>query len=139
MDLTGPTRDARRAFLWQGALPAERIDGDADGDVDFEDLQAIVDARNTTARGADDPLDLDGDGRITLLDARKASLLCTRIGCASLSGAAPASLDAFLAGAAAAVAQTAVPALSRWGVPPLSLLLLAAGWALRHGRGRGRA
>ena len=112
MDLTGPTRDARRAFLWQGALPAERIDGDADGDVDFEDLQAIVDARNTTARGADDPLDLDGDGRITLLDARKASLLCTRIGCASLSGAAPASLDAFLAGAAAAVAPTAVPAIT---------------------------
>ena len=135
LDLTGPTRDGRRAFLWQGALPEERMDRDADGDIDLNDLQEIVDARNTPAAGADDPLDLDADGQITVLDARKAALLCTRAGCADETGAAPASLEAFLSGAGPA-APTLVPALSREGLLLLSLLLLAGVGVLRRWRFR---
>ena len=120
--LTGPTREGRRAFLWQGATPAERIDGNADGDVDLNDVQAIVDRLNTAA-GADDPLDLDGDGRLTVLDGRKAALLCTRPGCADEFGSAPASLEAFLAGAGSG-APTAVPVVSFRGMLVLALLLL---------------
>ena len=132
LDLTGPTRDGRRAFLWQGALPEERMDRDADGDVDLNDLQEIVDARNTAAASADDPLDLDGDGQITVLDGRKAALLCTRAGCADETGAAPASLEEFLSGAA----PTLVPTLSREGLLLLSLLLLIGVAALRRRRFR---
>ena len=43
------------------------------GDVtnlDLEQLSMILAARNTPASGLDDPLDLDGDGIITVLDAR---------------------------------------------------------------------
>jgi hypothetical protein len=47
--------------------------GDANGDGLFtmDDYNLIVAARNTDATGPDDPRDLDGDGRITVLDARK--------------------------------------------------------------------
>ena len=134
MALTGPTREGRRAFLWQGATPAERIDGNADGEVDLNDLQAIIDNLNTAA-GADDPLDLDGDGQLTVLDARKAALLCTRPGCADGSGVAPDSLEEFLAGAGAGAAPTAVPVISFRGVLVLSLLLVGTGalgfWRVR--------
>jgi len=40
-------------------------------------------ARNTPASGPDDPRDLDGDGMITVLDARKLVLLCTLPRCAT--------------------------------------------------------
>jgi hypothetical protein len=52
-------------------------DLDGDGDVDRDDLKFILTARNTSATGPDDPRDLDGDGMITALDARKLTLLCT--------------------------------------------------------------
>ncbi len=58
-------------------------DIDNDGDVDRDDLNIILAARNTAASGPDDPRDLDGDGMITALDARKLTLLCTRTRCAS--------------------------------------------------------
>ena len=50
-------------------------------DVDLDDLNLILSARNTPASGPDDPKDLDGDGIITVLDARKLVLLCTRPRC----------------------------------------------------------
>jgi hypothetical protein len=61
------------------------VEGDLDGDcdVDRDDLNIILAARNTPADGPDDPRDLDGDGVITVLDARKLVLLCTRTGCAT--------------------------------------------------------
>lgn len=57
-------------------------DLDGDGDVDQHDLNIILAALNTPASGSDDARDLDGDGMITGLDARKLVLLCTLPGCA---------------------------------------------------------
>jgi hypothetical protein len=58
------------------------IPGDLDGDadVDRQDLTILLAARNTPASGPTDPRDLDGDGRITVLDARKLVGLFTRPG-----------------------------------------------------------
>lgn len=61
-----------------GSLNTEDIDGDGfdttcdcdrDGDVDFDDIKTIFSARNTPAT-VDDPRDADGDGVITVNDAR---------------------------------------------------------------------
>lgn len=62
---------------------AASIPGDIDGDgnVDRNDIAIIFSARNQAASGPADPRDLDRDGRITVLDARKAMLLCTRPSC----------------------------------------------------------
>ena len=64
-------------------VPRLKGDIDVDRDVDQNDLRRILAARNTDAQGTDDPRDLDGDGRITVLDARKLVLLCTRPRCAT--------------------------------------------------------
>ena len=58
-------------------------DIDGDGDVDRDDINLISAARNTPATGPGDLRDLDGDGIITGLDARKAVLECTRPRCAT--------------------------------------------------------
>lgn len=57
--------------------------GDVNGDgvVDMNDLQLINAALNQSA-AADDPRDLDRDGMITVLDARKLVLSCTHPRCA---------------------------------------------------------
>ncbi|MDF2177427.1 PASTA domain-containing protein [Aliiglaciecola sp. CAU 1673] len=57
-------------------------DIDGDGDVDRDDLGLILDARNQPATGPEDPRDLDGDGVITVLDARMLMLMCSRPRCA---------------------------------------------------------
>ncbi|MGD2064431.1 MAG: ExeM/NucH family extracellular endonuclease, partial [Nitrospirota bacterium] len=57
-------------------------DVDGDGNVDIDDVQAILAGRNTPAAGPDDPRDLDGDGIITVLDARLCILQCTNARCA---------------------------------------------------------
>jgi len=58
-------------------------DGDINGDgkVDVNDVQAIMSALDQKA-GAQDPRDLDGDGWVTVLDARRVTLLCSRPQCA---------------------------------------------------------
>jgi len=58
-------------------------DLDLDGDVDRNDLNILLTSRNQPASGPDDPKDLDGDGRITGLDARQLTQLCTRPRCAT--------------------------------------------------------
>jgi len=65
--------------------PPASIPGDLDndGDVDRNDMNIILSSRNSLANGPDDPRDLDGDGRITGLDARKLVPLCTRSRCAT--------------------------------------------------------
>ncbi len=67
------------------ADPIESILGDldSDSDVDRDDLNIILVARNTPASGPNDPRDLDGDSMITALDARKLTQLCTRPRCAT--------------------------------------------------------
>src|SRR5690606_6409683 len=57
---------------------------DVDGDlfVDRSDIDAIVAARNQPASGADDPRDADGDGTITVYDARACTLACGNPECA---------------------------------------------------------
>lgn len=57
-------------------------DLDGDGDVDINDMNIILAARNQPASGPNDPRDLDGDGVITVLDARQLTLKCTRPRCA---------------------------------------------------------
>lgn len=70
--------------LTVSAGPAQaRGDVDGDGDVDRDDVGLILFARNQPASGPDDPRDLNGDGTITVLDARQAALMCTRPGCAT--------------------------------------------------------
>lgn len=57
-------------------------DIDLDGDVDRDDLNLILAARNTPA-GPNDPRDLNRDGIINALDARQLVTLCTRPRCAT--------------------------------------------------------
>jgi len=57
-------------------------DINVDGVVDQSDLNLVLAARNTPANSPNDLKDLDGDGTITALDARKLTLLCTHPRCA---------------------------------------------------------
>ena len=59
-------------------------DADNDGDVDRNDITQITLARNQPATGLDDPRDSDGDGTITVLDARTCTLQCTLSRCTTI-------------------------------------------------------
>lgn len=67
--------------------PAITITGDldADSDVDRDDLNILMLDRNKTVGESSCGVacDLDGDGTITILDARKLILLCSRARCAT--------------------------------------------------------
>ncbi len=69
--------------LGWNSVQAAVCDLDNDGDVDMADISAILDLRNMPASGPGDPADADGDGIITVLDARQCVLLCTLPRCAS--------------------------------------------------------
>lgn len=64
--------------LWQ----AMACDVDTDSDVDIDDIHLILASRNQPAAGPSDVRDADGDGRITVLDARRCVVQCTRPRCA---------------------------------------------------------
>lgn len=57
-------------------------DIDGDRDVDQLDVNQVIAARNKPASGTNDPRDMDKNGVINALDARKQTLLCTRPRCA---------------------------------------------------------
>ena len=62
--------------------PSIRGDINGDGNVDQDDLNMVLAARNTVAAPGD-PRDLDGDSKVTALDARILTTLCTRTRCAT--------------------------------------------------------
>ena len=57
-------------------------DIDGDGDIDRNDIAAIVAARNTTVPPSNPVMDADGNGVINVNDARACTLRCTRPQCA---------------------------------------------------------
>jgi len=65
------------------SVHAAVCDVDTDGDVDRLDLSLIIGARKTSASGPTDPRDADGDGTITVLDARTCVRHCTLPRCAT--------------------------------------------------------
>jgi len=58
---------------YEDAVPPGDLDGDCD--VDRDDVTRLLTRRNERATGVDDPYDIDGDGWITVLDARRLTLL----------------------------------------------------------------
>ncbi len=64
-------------------ISAPRCDVNKDGRIDSADISLIFAARNTPATGVDDPRDGDGDGTITVADARVCQQMCTSAGCAT--------------------------------------------------------
>ena len=64
------------------SVPTITGDLDSDGDVDQNDLNILLTYRNQPASACPE-CDIDGDGIITVLDARKLVLLCTRPRCAT--------------------------------------------------------
>ncbi|MFQ5776150.1 MAG: Ig-like domain-containing protein, partial [Kiloniellaceae bacterium] len=67
--------------LWEQAATALTCDVDGDADVDIADINLIFAARGSAA-GPGDARDLDGDGLITINDARGCVLQCTKARCA---------------------------------------------------------
>lgn len=65
---------------WAGAEGV--CDTNDDGFVDINDIRAISSNRNQPAAGADDPMDWDRSGTITVLDARGCVLACSLPRCA---------------------------------------------------------
>ncbi len=59
-----------------------RCDIDSDNDVDRDDIDLIMAARNTPASGPADPRDPDGNNIINANDARQCALQCTNSQCA---------------------------------------------------------
>lgn len=83
-------RNAYKAYLFlfligvfaSPTVFSKTCDADADMDVDRIDINLIAAARNTPSNDPDDPRDADGDGFISVNDARKCVLQCTLARCA---------------------------------------------------------
>ena len=73
-----------RLFFLFSCIEAPEILGDLDNDdVDRDDLDILLPDRgqSVAASACGEACDLDEDGEITALDARKLVVLCTRPGC----------------------------------------------------------
>jgi hypothetical protein len=57
-------------------------DIDGDGDIDLNDVNLILAAKNTAANSSNDARDVNNDMKIDVLDSRQAALLCSRPRCA---------------------------------------------------------
>ena len=62
-------------------LNQSNLDFDGDGDIDQNDVDTVLAARNQLATGPEDQRDLDRDGKITILDVRKMVLMCSQPDC----------------------------------------------------------
>ncbi|NOZ52082.1 MAG: hypothetical protein GXP08_02895 [Gammaproteobacteria bacterium] len=69
-------------FIYSNVSRAAVCDVDVDLDIDRDDVSLIALARNTPADSVDDPRDADGDGIISVNDARQCVLQCTLAHCA---------------------------------------------------------
>ena len=69
-------------LLFPFFVNAAMCDLNADQYIDINDIQLITDARGIPNVSPDDPRDIDGDGEITVLDARICINLCTLSRCA---------------------------------------------------------
>jgi pimeloyl-ACP methyl ester carboxylesterase len=58
------------------------LDYNGDGEIDQNDVNMLMARVGQSATGPNDPMDLDQDGQITVLDARKLVTQCTNNGCA---------------------------------------------------------
>ncbi len=67
---------------WTAGAPVVVCDTNNDQSIDITDIQAIFAARNSPASGPNDPRDFNGDGTITVNDARGCVLQCTNARCA---------------------------------------------------------
>jgi len=84
-NFNGSSHDESFAYQLVVALgPAAGLACDINGDkyVDRTDIDAIFAARGQPASGPGDPRDADGDGVITVLDARACTLECSNPSCA---------------------------------------------------------
>ena len=85
------TINAARRFLALALLAASSgafgltCDVNGDGVIDLTDINLITAARNQLALGPGDPRDADGDGKITVTDARICSQRCTRASCSTVN------------------------------------------------------
>lgn len=73
-------RYTQDAFVCNNVL--QTGDANLDGTVDRNDITLITATTSRPPQCVSDPRDMDRDGRITVLDARKAALRCSRLGCA---------------------------------------------------------
>jgi hypothetical protein len=65
------------------SVQQEKCDVDRDGDIDINDINAILAARNQTVPPGNPALDIDGNGVINVNDSRGCVLKCTRPKCAA--------------------------------------------------------
>jgi hypothetical protein len=77
----GTARNAGGFQIWQNATV---LDLNKDGVIDQQDVNLVMSAAVSNLKvAAGDPRDLDGDGKVTVADARLLSTQCTFTGCTS--------------------------------------------------------
>jgi pimeloyl-ACP methyl ester carboxylesterase len=74
-------------------LDQTQLDYNNDGEIDQNDVNLLVARIGQPASGPNDPMDIDQDGMITVLDARLLATQCTNSGCA-VAGSLPVILPA---------------------------------------------
>ncbi|HLV01218.1 MAG TPA: hypothetical protein VKZ59_08130, partial [Acidobacteriota bacterium] len=62
-------------------LNQSHLDFDGDEDIDQDDVNLLMARVGEAANGPNDPMDIDRDGQITVFDASKLSLACTKPSC----------------------------------------------------------
>jgi hypothetical protein len=73
---------AYEASQFEGYVAPTTGDFDTDGDVDRDDVSLLIGQLNQAINSTNAAMDLDNDGQITIIDARRLMLLCTRPYCA---------------------------------------------------------